>query len=179
MNGLLIDDDAVYAQVLKHSLERRGCRVQVAPNAATALALAAAEMMEFALLDLKLGTQSGLELIRPLRELQPSMRIILVTGYASIVTAVEAIKRGADNYLAKPVTSAALLRVLNAAPTAVDDAPDTMLPLRRLEWEHIQQALQDCAGNISAAARLLGTHRRSLQRKLAQRPGAELSPHET
>ena len=161
MNGLLIDDDAVYAQVLKHSLERRGCRVQVAPNAATAtalaLALAAAEMMEFALLDLKLGTQSGLELVHPLRELQPSMRIILVTGYASIVTAVEAIKRGADNYLAKPVTSAALLRVLNAAPIAVDDAPDTMLPLRRLEWEHIQQALQDRAGNISAAARLLGT----------------------
>ena len=106
------------------------------------------------------------------------MRILLVTGYASIATAVEAIKRGADSDLAKPVMSAAQLRVLNPTPTPIDSAPSTMLPMRRLEWEHIQQALQDCAGNISAAARLLGMHRRSLQRKLAQRPSTETLPHE-
>ncbi|HVJ61992.1 MAG TPA: response regulator transcription factor [Tahibacter sp.] len=171
MNGLLIDDDEVYARVLQRSLERRGMALRVAHNVQDALDLARAEPPDFALVDLKLGGESGLNLIAPLRELRAEMQIILVTGYASVATAVEAIKRGADNYLPKPVTAAALLRALQ------DEAPleetETMTPLNRLEWEHIQQAMQACDGNVSAAARLLGMHRRSLQRKLAKRPGPE------
>ena len=171
MNGLLIDDDAIYAQVLQRSLERRGLRVRVACDAATALQLVAQEAPDFALVDLKIGSSSGLNLIAPLRAARADMQIILVTGYASVATAVEAIKRGADNYLPKPVTAQALIRALQDEPFV--EEVETMTPLSRLEWEHIQQALQQCDGNVSAAARLLGMHRRSLQRKLAKRPGPE------
>jgi two-component system response regulator RegA len=171
MNGLLIDDDEVYARILQRSLQRRGLSVRIAHDAASALALVEAEAPDFALVDLKIGASSGLDLIAPLRAARADMQIVLVTGYASVATAVEAIKRGADNYLPKPVTAEALLRALNDEP-AVEDV-DTMTPLSRLEWEHIQQALLTCDGNISAAARLLGMHRRSLQRKLAKRPGPE------
>ena len=169
MRGLVVDDDEVFARVLRNSLTRHGLDIDVAADSATALALARREPHDFALLDLKIGDASGLELIAPLRALRADMRIVLVTGYATFATAVEAIKRGADNYLAKPVTAAALLRALRGEATE-PEPPSGMLPLHRLEWEHIQQALNDCQGNVSAAARLLGMHRRSLQRKLARRP---------
>ena len=172
MNGLLVDDDEVYSRILQRSLERRGVRLRIAADIASALEQAQAEVPDFALLDLKLKQESGLTLIAPLRALRADMQIILVTGYASVATAVDAIKRGADNYLPKPVTAEALLRALDDTDD-VPDEPDTMMPLSRLEWEHIAQAMQDCNGNISAAARLLGMHRRSLQRKLAKRPGPE------
>lgn len=171
MNGLLVDDDAVYARVLQRSLERRGLQLRIALDAASALLLVEEEAPDFALVDLKIGTESGLNLIAPLRAARPDMQIILVTGYASVATAVDAIKRGADNYLPKPVTAEALIRALNDEPVA--EETESMTPLSRLEWEHIQQALVECDGNISAAARLLGMHRRSLQRKLAKRPGPE------
>lgn len=171
MNGLLIDDDEVYGRILQRSLQRRGFSLRIARDAQTALQQVADKAPDFALIDLKLGASSGLSLIAPLRAARADMQIVLVTGYASVATAVEAIKRGADNYLPKPVTAAALLRVLQDEP-AGDDV-GTMTPLSRLEWEHIQQALVESDGNISAAARLLGMHRRSLQRKLAKRPGPE------
>lgn len=171
MNGLLIDDDAVYTHILQRSLARRGLSLRVALNAVEALALIAEQAPDFALVDLRIGASSGLDLIAPLRAARADMQIILVTGYASVATAVEAIKRGADNYLPKPVTAEALLRALQDEP-AIEEV-DTMTPLSRLEWEHIQQALHECGGNVSAAARLLGMHRRSLQRKLAKRPGPE------
>lgn len=170
MKGLLVDDDVVYAQVLRKALIRRGYAIELAHDALSALEFARRAPPDFALLDLKLASESGLTLITPLRELRADMQIVLVTGYASIATAVEAIKRGANNYLAKPVTCEALIRVLNAEDRR-DDEATRMLPLSRVEWEHIQQAMQDCDGNVSAAARMLGMHRRSLQRKLAQRPG--------
>lgn len=172
MNGLLVEDDAVYAHTLQRSLERRGVHLRLAADGTAALAAARAERPQFVLLDLNLGRESGLTLIEPLRALGADIKIILVTGYASVATAVEAIKRGADHYLAKPVTAQALLRVLVGEADAVA-ATATMTPLSRLEWEHIQQALHDAGGNIAAAARLLGMHRRSLQRKLAKRPGPE------
>ena len=141
------------------------------------------------MIDLKLGETSGLALIEPLRAIREDMRILLVTGYASIATAVEAIKRGADDYLPKPVSADTLQRLLLDSPPepatadtaereddAIVESP-TMIPLHRLEWEHIQQALAETGGNISATARLLGMHRRSLQRKLAKRPGPERRPH--
>jgi two-component system response regulator RegA len=127
-------------------------------------------------LDLKLGADNGLALIPQLLAAAPGARILLLTGYASIATAVEAIKRGAHDYLAKPVDADAVVRALSeddgdeeaALPSA--DAPP---PLRRLEWEHIQRVLTECDGNISEAARKLGLHRRTLQRKLAKRPVRE------
>lgn len=172
MNGLLVDDDLLYARTLQRSLARRGVALDVAHDAAGALSLARERRPDFVLLDLKLGPESGLELIVPLRALDAGLRIILMTGYASVASAVEAIKRGADDYLAKPVTAEALLRLLRGETGEVC-AEATMTPLARLEWEHIQQALKETNGNIAAAARLLGMHRRSLQRKLGKRPGPE------
>ena len=106
------------------------------------------------------------------------MRVILMTGYASVATAVEAIKLGADNYLLKPITADAIMRVPTNEEVPQPEGESTMTPLSRLEWEHIQQALSETHGNVSAAARLLGMHRHSLQRKLAKRPGAERSSPE-
>lgn len=175
-SGLLIDDDALYLRMLQRSLERRGFTIATAPDIETAIAQAQATRPDFALVDLKLGSQSGLDLIGPLRRAHAPMRIILVTGYASVATAVDAIKRGADHYLAKPVTVDAILRALGDDNSANIEESMTMTPLSRLEWEHIQQAMIDSAGNISAAARLLGMHRRTLQRKLAKKPGRERTP---
>jgi two-component system response regulator RegA len=173
MTGLLVDDDALYLRALQRSLHKRGLRSVTAHNVLDALARAAEHRPDYALIDLRLGKDSGLGLIEPLKAVRENMRILLVTGYASVATAVEAMKRGADNYLLKPVSVDAILRALadEAAPQAESEI--TMLPLSRLEWEHIQQALNETNGNVSAAARLLGMHRRSLQRKLAKRPGPE------
>ncbi len=171
--GLLVDDDALYLRTLCRSLSKRGFSIVTAQDTQTAIDLAREHRPDFALVDLRLGDESGLELIAPLRAVRDDMTLLLVTGYASVATAVEAIKRGADNYLLKPVTADAIVRALADEPVAVSEPESTRVPLARLEWEHIQQALNDTQGNISAAARLLGMHRRSLQRKLAKRPGPE------
>lgn len=179
-NGLLVDDDSLYLQTLQRSLQKRGLTTLTATNVAEALQIANTRPLDFALLDLRLSSESGLALIEPLRRGHPKIRIVLMTGYASVATAVEAIKRGADNYLLKPTTVETILRTL--AATATDTPPPepqpTMTPLSRLEWEHIHQALAETNGNVSAAARLLGMHRRSLQRKLAKRPGPERRPYD-
>lgn len=171
--GLLVDDDALYLRTLCRSLTKRGFDIITADEGEAAIALAQVRQPDFALVDLRLSAQSGLELIAPLRRARADMKILLVTGYASVATAVEAIKRGADNYLLKPVTAEAITRALADEPEVLPEPEPTMTPLSRLEWEHIQQALNETQGNISAAARLLGMHRRSLQRKLAKRPGPE------
>lgn len=177
MKGLLIDDDALYLRALQRSLERRGHDIRTTGTAAEAIEIAHGQKPDYALVDLKLAEQNGLDLISPLRTAHKSMLIILVTGYASVATAVEAIKRGADHYLAKPTTVETILRVIASKATDLPAEPEiTMTPLSRLEWEHIQQALIDSNGNVSLAARLLGMHRRSLQRKLAKRPGRERKP---
>lgn len=176
LHVLIVDDDPLYAEQLQRSLKRRGFSSSVAHDSASALAAARASVPDAALLDLKLAEESGLGLIEPLRALSEHMVIVLLTGYASLATAVEAIKRGADDYLPKPANIGAILRALRgeaAAEEPVGDAPETMTPLNRVEWEHIQQALNATGGNISAAARLLGMHRRSLQRKLGKRPVPE------
>jgi two-component system, response regulator RegA len=177
--GLLVDDDALYLRTLQRSLERRGVCVTVARNRGEALAAAESQAPDFALIDLKLGRESGLDLIEPLTARYPEIVILLVTGYASIATAVEAIKRGAHNYLPKPTTVDAILRALMNDAAFAAQPETTMTPLNRLEWEHIQQALSETNGNVSAAARLLGMHRRSLQRKLAKRPGPERKENES
>jgi two-component system response regulator RegA len=170
MIGLLVDDDALFVRTLQRSLQKRGIEGVTAGDAESALAAARAQAFDFALVDLKIGKDSGLRLIEPLKAIRAETRVVMMTGYASVATAVEAIKAGAFDYLLKPVSVDAILRVITDDATAAAEEPDAMLPLGRVEWEHIQQALRTTDGNVSAAARLLGVHRRSLQRKLAKRP---------
>ena len=173
MKGLLIDDDALFLRTLQRGLARRGIHAETADGPINALALARANPPDFALVDLKIGSDSGLRLIAPLKALRADMRVVMVTGYASVATAVEAIKAGAHDYLLKPINVDAILRVLADDPSGTpeeEDEGEPPIPLSRMEWEHIQQALRETDGNISAAARRLGMHRRSLQRKLAKRP---------
>jgi len=171
---LLVEDDAVFAGVLSRALRRRGFDVACAETAADALQRAREVQPRHAVVDLKLGEDSGLALIPALLAEVPTMRVLLLTGYASIATAVEAIKRGAHDYLAKPVDADAVVRALldEGDADAVDAAelPESPLRLRRLEWEHIQRTLRECEGNISETARRLGMHRRTLQRKLGKHP---------
>jgi two-component system response regulator RegA len=172
---LVVDDDQRFAVTLAAALARRGYVAHVAHDAAGALATARAKEPCAAVVDLKLGADDGLALIEPLRRAHPKMRIVVLTGYASIATAVKAIKLGADDYLAKPVTANAVAAVLERGarkePSSDAAAPplEPMSP-RRLEWEHIQRVLAEHDGNVSATARTLRMHRRTLQRKLAKRP---------
>lgn len=176
-NLLLAEDDAVFAKTLARALGRRGFAVAVAADANTALETAQAQHPRYAVVDLKLGVDNGLDLIPQLRQAVPGMKILLLTGYASIATAVEAIKRGAHDYLAKPVdadaVAGALLGEGDTTAAAALEVPETPLRLRRLEWEHIQRTLAECDGNISETARQLGMHRRTLQRRLHKRPVKE------
>jgi two-component system, response regulator RegA len=171
---LLVDDDAVYRQVLGRAFVRRGHAVTEAADAAGALSAATASGVSFdgIVLDLRLGEDSGLHALAALRAAQPAAKILLLTGYASIATAVDAIKRGADDYLPKPAPADDILAALFGA--AVDAVvPATPVHPRRLEWEHLQRVMAEHAGNVSAAARALGLHRRSLQRKLGKKPQSE------
>ena len=168
---LLVDDDATFCRVLGLAWSRRGFVVATAHSSAAALRQARLEPPEYAVVDLNLAGDSGLSLIPDLLALDPATRIVVLTGYASIATAVEAIKLGAVNYLAKPADAD---QVAAAFATTGGDCgvPVSARPLsvNRLEWEHIQRVLRDNDGNISATARQLGMHRRTLQRKLAKRP---------
>lgn len=177
---LLIDDDEIFVHVLGRALGTRGFEVTSAGDGSSALARCAEFRPRYIVLDLKLGGESGLALIPRLTAACPDARILLLTGYASIATAVEAIKRGAHDYLAKPVDAdqvvQALLGTRDASTSSPESLPDAPPPLKRLEWEHIQRVLNECDGNISEAARRLGLHRRTLQRKLAKRPVRENGP---
>jgi two-component system response regulator RegA len=169
---LLVDDDEVFRQVLARALERRGLCVLTAASGAEARAVLRAGLADFCVLDLKLAQESGLQLLPELLVLCPALRVVLLTGYASIATAVEAVKLGAVNYLAKPAGTDEILQALRGESLLDDGAVQDATPMSvdRLEWEHIQKVLADNAGNISATARDLGMHRRTLQRKLQKRP---------
>ncbi|HXH71672.1 MAG TPA: response regulator transcription factor [Mariprofundaceae bacterium] len=168
---LLVDDDATFCQVLAGALERRGFDVQVAHNVDEAMQLVGDEAPEYAVVDLSMPGPSGLALVKHLHEMDANARILVLTGYASVATAVEAIKLGATHYLAKPADTDEIVAALHQgegdAEVEVSEKP---VSVKRLEWEHIQKVLTECDGNISAAARKLGMHRRTLQRKLAKRP---------
>jgi two-component system response regulator RegA len=172
---LLIDDDEVFVRVLARALGARGFQVGTAGTRADALVAAREQRPDYAVLDLKLGDESGLALIPELLDLLPELRILLLTGYASIATAVEAIKRGAWDYLAKPVDADQVVQALRGGGQTGDESTAAFAapPLKRLEWEHIQRVLAECEGNISETARRLGLHRRTLQRKLSKRPVRE------
>ena len=174
---LLVDDDAVFARVLGRALNARGFSVRTATSSHEAMAQLSSDgglRLDFAILDLNLGGNSGLKLIGAIRRASPACRIVVLTGYASISTAVDAIKLGADQYLAKPIEVDAIVRALvDVQAPAQDDAGDNTLSVSRLEWEHIQRVLAENGGNISATARALKMHRRTLQRKLTKRPVRE------
>ncbi len=171
---LVVDDDPVFAEALAHALRRRGHEITVANDGETALALATADAFDAAVLDLRLATDSGLRLIAPLKAAHPELRILLLTGYASIATAVEAIKLGAVHYLAKPAGAEEILAALGRDDGDPEVAPaEEPMSVDRLEWEHIQKVLAEHDGNLSATARALKMHRRTLQRKLAKRPVRE------
>jgi two-component system response regulator RegA len=167
----LVDDDRTFCEVLGRALQRRGFAVTLAHDAEQG-ALAARECApEYAVVDLKMPGPSGLSLITALKQANAGVRILVLTGYASVTTAVEAIKLGATHYLAKPSDAdeivAALGRRQGDAAAPVSDSP---LSLRRLEWEHLQKVLGENQGNVSATAKLLGMHRSVLQRKLKKPP---------
>ena len=168
---LLVDDDPTFCDAMWRALSRRGFRVTLAHAVDEALARARCEPPAYAVIDLKMAGDSGLRLIPKLRAVSSGVRIVVLTGYASVATAVEAIKLGAIHYLAKPVDADAVVaafgRAAGDATAAVADRP---LSVERLEWEHIQRVLADNRGSISATARSLGMHRRTLQRKLSKRP---------
>lgn len=167
---LLVDDDQTFCKVLKSALQRRGYEVSVAHSVEEAIPLARGNPPEYAVVDLKMGGAPGLTLVQVLHELDPNTRIVVLTGYASIATAVEAIKLGATQYLAKPANADEIVAAFSHA--ADSHAPVNVQPtqIENLEWEHIQRVLREHGENISATARALNMHRRTLQRKLAKPP---------
>ncbi|WP_025821283.1 response regulator transcription factor [Shewanella marina] len=169
---LIIEDDIAFASLLNRRMSKQGFSCQQCHDASQGLLVARQFNPTHILLDMKLEQENGLKLISPLRQLLPKAIIVLLTGYASIATAVEAIRLGADNYLAKPVDTQTLLNALTDAPHNINVQPVIEEPLspKRLEWEHIQQALNANDGNVSATARQLGMYRRTLQRKLLKKP---------
>jgi two-component system response regulator RegA len=168
---LVVDDDAIFCEVLAIALRKRGFAVRIAHNVQSAFAMAEQEPPEFAVVDLKMPGDSGLLLIQKLKDLDRHTRIVVLTGYASVATAVEAIKLGAVHYLTKPADADEIVQAFWQDSGNTEAPVDGHRPsVDRLEWEYIQQVLNDCGGNISATARSLGMHRRTLQRKLQKRP---------
>ncbi len=171
---LIVDDDEVFRTHMVRAFERRELEVWPAEGPEDAILLAREHVPELALIDLRMPQGNGLDLIRDLLDVDPHTNVVVLTGYGSIATALEAVRRGATHYLTKP---AELDEILGAfARKGLDpdadppEIPTTTPSLARVEWEHIQRVLTDCGGNISQAARQLGLHRRSLQRKLAKYP---------
>jgi len=167
---LVVDDDDVFRTRLGPAFRDRGFDVRTARGALEAVRSARQDSPEFAVVDLRMPDGSGLEVVRELHEIDPASVIVMLTGYGSIATAVDAVRLGAVHYLSKPVDIDQIMAAFEgkSAPSASSAA--SVPSLARVEWEHIQRVLRDCDGNISQAARLLGLHRRSLQRKLSKDP---------
>lgn len=165
---LIVDDDETFRARLARAFDERGWNAMQAGDAAEAAALARREAPECAVVDLKMTGESGLWLVGELLEIDPQTRVVMLTGYGSIATAIEAIKRGAKHYLTKPTGIEDILAALGG--NNLGDVATATPSLARTEWEHIQRVLADCGDNVSEAARKLKIHRRSLQRKLQKRP---------
>jgi two-component system, response regulator RegA len=173
---LLVDDDEVFRERLAKAFRKRDIDVDTADGPSAALMLAKHTIFDMAVVDLRMPTGSGMDVVKELAETQPNVRILVLTGYGSIPTAVEATRLGAAAYLAKPADADDILRSFDRAPEGpispaeqLEDADGTP-SLARVEWEHINRVLADCDNNLSEAARRLGIHRRSLQRKMQKYP---------
>ena len=168
---LVVDDDEVFRERLCRAFRDRGCEAHSAYTATETISAARSLSPDLVLLDLKMPGLSGLDLIQDIKKLDATIAIIILTGYGSIATAMQALKLGADHYLGKPADAEEILAAYaGLGGSSGKQAPTTVPSLARVEWEHIQRVLSDCSGNISQAAKLLGIHRRSLQRKLAKFP---------
>ena len=170
---LIVDDDEVYRNRLARAFVDRGYEVRTAHDHDTGIAAATAESPEFAVVDLKMPGKSGLELVKALREIDPATKTVVLTGYGSIATAIDAVRLGATYYLSKPADADDIVAAFargEAPPLEPPDHDYRAPSLARAEWEHINRVLSDAGGNISEAARRLGIHRRSLQRKLQKYP---------
>jgi two-component system response regulator RegA len=174
---LLVDDDERFRSRMTRAFEERGYEAQQAEGHDDAITIAERESTEYAVVDLRMPGKSGLEVVRALHRIDVATKIVVLTGYGSIATALEAVRLGATHYLTKPADVDELIasfdrsgtRVAEEAPSAESETPQTP-SLARVEWEHIQRVLSDCGGNITKAAEKLGIHRRSLQRKLSKFP---------
>lgn len=174
---LLVDDDERFRSRMARAFDERGYEVQQAEGYEPAVAIASRESTEYAVVDLRMPGKSGLEVVRELHRIDPATKIVVLTGYGSIATALEAVRLGATHYLTKPADVDEIIASFDRGaksegePTATVPGELPQTPsLARVEWEHIQRVLTDCDGNITKAAERLGIHRRSLQRKLAKFP---------
>lgn len=171
---LLVDDDKTFCVVLQGALERRGFEVLLAHNLKRGMALAERYLPEYAVIDLRIGHDSGLELVKKLISLDANTACVMLTGFASIATAVEAIKLGAIHYLTKPTNADEIVEALSKnegdSGVYINKNP---LSAKRMEWEYLQKVLLHNDGNVSAAAKSLNMHRRTLQRKLEKKPVKE------
>jgi two-component system response regulator RegA len=170
---LIIEDDEIYANVLKRSLIKRGFSVDCSYNMYQALDRAEKFLPDYVVLDLNLKQETGIDLIKPLLKISQNMKILILTGYASIKSAVIAVKLGAYDYLSKPASVDAIIYSLTSQNTNNSrETPSKFMSVQRMEWEYIQRVLLEHNGNITATARALTMHRRTLQRKLEKRPPA-------
>jgi two-component system response regulator RegA len=168
---LVVDDDKIFRSRLCRAFRDRGWEAVDAPNGDEALRLAKDNSPDLAVVDLRMPGISGLDVVRELHELDDTTCIIMLTGFGSIATAVTATKLGASHFLSKPADADQILSAYRKLAEGDDPgAPEVVPSLARVEWEHIQRVLEDCGGNVSQAAKLLGLHRRSLQRKLLKYP---------
>jgi len=166
---LIVDDDEPLCQRLARAMERRGFVVRTADSVAGGTRLAGERPPAFAVVDLRLGDGSGLDVVKVIRQTRPAARIVMLTGYGNIATAVAAVKAGAVDYLPKPVDADAVERALLATDAALPPPPEDPMSADRVRWEHIQRVYELCGHNVSETARRLNMHRRTLQRILAKR----------
>ena len=167
---IIVDDDITFCGALSRAFSKREFSIISAHSVAELQAMNGLDQVEYGVVDLRLGEESGLNAIKLLLEKNPNIKIVMLTAYASIATTVEAMKLGAINYLTKPASVQEIIDKLLQSPDDNALIEETPLSVKRLEWEHLQKVLLEHDGNISAAARALNMHRRTLQRKLQKRP---------
>lgn len=169
----LVDDDAPLRRSLQRALERRGLQVYTADSLKSGLNLAHSMKPDYAVIDLRLEDGSGIELVKRLRELYPKVRVVILTGYGNIATAVAAVKAGAVDYLAKPADADDVINALMVTGSSLPPPPHNPMSADRVRWEHIQRVFEQCNRNVSETARRLNMHRRTLQRILNKRAPRE------
>lgn len=170
---ILVDDDAPLRRSLQRALERRNFQVYAADSLKAGMNLAHSIKPDYAVIDLRLEDGSGIELVRRLRELYPKVRVVILTGYGNIATAVAAVKAGAVDYLAKPADADDVINALLATGSTLPPPPHNPMSADRVRWEHIQRVFEQCSRNVSETARRLNMHRRTLQRILNKRAPRE------